>query len=210
MSGEIEYKHNSQSATRDSSNLNMDITLLQDLIGEKKIRICELMCGTGRMTIPLALDGHSVTGIEIQEAFANIAREELVHSGSNATIQIADVAKNSWGTEYDLVIVGRDSLLELGTALEQERIISTAFASLKEEGFIFIDNTNIEEVSSLQPPTLECVGSVTEHSSLCFKTEGIKFNKKKKRLSYRYSLYKNGRPPKQDKQNCRPRKGVVE
>lgn len=43
-----------------------DVELIRRLIGDRKgLRILEPFCGTGRILLPLACDGHEVVGIDI-------------------------------------------------------------------------------------------------------------------------------------------------
>ncbi len=38
--------------------------------------VCDLACGTGNITIPLAKRGYDMTGVDISEDMLNIAREK--------------------------------------------------------------------------------------------------------------------------------------
>ena len=48
-----------------------DLALLRRMLaGRPGARVCEPFCGTGRLLLPLARDGHRLTGIELAPAMA--------------------------------------------------------------------------------------------------------------------------------------------
>ena len=55
-----------------------DIALVRRLIGPQKgLRILEPFCGTGRVLIPLALDGHVVVGLDRAQGMLSRARAKV-------------------------------------------------------------------------------------------------------------------------------------
>ena len=55
-----------------------DVKLLRTLLAPmKSLNILECFSGTGRILIPLAKDGHRVTGIEISDAMTTRATKKL-------------------------------------------------------------------------------------------------------------------------------------
>ncbi len=122
-----------------------DIILLRQLIGDARpLKILECFSGTGRILIPLAFDGHTVTGIEIAEAMQDRARRnmELLNKSarSRITLRTADVLDGNWGQDYDLVILGANCFYELPNPTLQKQCVGYAAESLKPGGMVFIDN----------------------------------------------------------------------
>ena len=49
---------------------------LFDLLGVNPSLVCDVACGTGNITIPLARRGYDMTGVDVSESMLNIAREK--------------------------------------------------------------------------------------------------------------------------------------
>ena len=122
-----------------------DVDLLRRLLGKcRSLRIFEPFCGTGRILIPLAEDGHELIGFDraqgmLDRAGMKIARlPEEVRCRIN--LHLADVLAVEWPGDCDLVILGANCLYEFDSAEDQEQCIRKAATSLREGGFIFVDN----------------------------------------------------------------------
>lgn len=126
-------------------NYNDDIELIRSLIdGENTLNILELFSGTGRIILPLALDGHKVTGIEIAKSMidrAKIYADKLEKEIKNRiTLKQQDVLDGFWGSGYDLIIIGANALYELPSVDMQEDVIRYSYEALNSGGYLFIDN----------------------------------------------------------------------
>ncbi|MFC1901202.1 class I SAM-dependent DNA methyltransferase [Chloroflexota bacterium] len=126
-----------------------DVDLIKKLIGETKpLNILEPFCGTGRILIPLAQDGHRIVGLDRAEVMLQKAREKI--KGLPAEVQNRvklhnmDVIAGDWPIYFDLVILGGNCLYELATSEEQENCIKWAASSLKSGGYVYIDNNHME------------------------------------------------------------------
>lgn len=124
-----------------------DVFLLRKLIGKAgSLRILECFSGTGRMLLPLAQDGHTVTGIEIASAMHARAKRKLDQLGkavrTRVELKVKDVLDGDWGDEYDLVILGANAFYELPSATAQEQCIGFAADALKPHGLLFVDNND--------------------------------------------------------------------
>lgn len=126
-----------------------DVTLIRRLVGSQgSLKILEPFCGTGRILIPLALDGHAVHGIDQSIGMLSRASTKIqqLPSDVQARIQLsqADVLCGGWSPDFDLVILGCNCFYELALPEEQERCVMQAFQSLKPGGHLFIDNDHME------------------------------------------------------------------
>jgi SAM-dependent methyltransferase len=126
-----------------------DVALLRRLIGDaKRLRILEPFCGTGRLLIPLALDGHTVVGLD--RSLGMLARAQAkvdvlpIHVQEQITLSHSDVVQKRWPGEFDLVILGGNCLYELGTAQEQAKVIASAAGAVRPNGILFVDNDHME------------------------------------------------------------------
>ena len=128
---------------------NEDVALIRRLIGKKKrLRILEPFCGTGRILIPLARDGHEIFGMDQAPPMLDRAQQKikLLHWNVQQKITLinSDVVTANWPQGFDLVILGDNCFYELATAEQQEQCIRSAAGSLVPGGMIFIDNDHME------------------------------------------------------------------
>ena len=121
-----------------------DLSLLRQLIaGRGPLRIVEPFSGTGRLLVPLAADGHDVTGIEIAPAMAERALAKIASldfATVRARVLVRDALAGSWGRGFDLVVLGGNCLYELPDAERQRACFSLAFEALRSGGHLFVDN----------------------------------------------------------------------
>ena len=130
-------------------NDTQDIEFIRKLLaGKSRLNILEPFCGTGRLLIPLALDGHTIFGMDQSEAMLQLAQKKIEALPDvvqkRIDLQCADVIRETWSTGYDLVILGFNCFYELATAEEQEYCISQAARACKPGGYIYVDNDHME------------------------------------------------------------------
>lgn len=130
-------------------NNTRDVEFLRNLLqGKTRLNILEPFCGTGRFVIPLALDGHSILGIDQSQGMLQLANKKIEGLPDvvqkRIQLQCADVTVEAWPTEYDLVILGFNCFYELASAEEQEFCIYQASRACKPGGYIYVDNDHME------------------------------------------------------------------
>ena len=99
---------------------------------KKKLKILECCSGTGRILVPLARDGHKVTGYEIASNMnaravlkaITLDDEDLI---TRVKFEVRDVLEGNWGTKFDLVILGGNAFWEMPSAESQENCGSASF-----------------------------------------------------------------------------------
>ena len=142
-----------------------DIALIRRLIGSRReLRILEPFCGTGRILIPLARDGHTVVGMDSARAMLDRAAAKLgaLSPGirKRVTLLHRDVLRDKWPGGFDLVILAGNCLYELATSGEQARVIAQAAEVLRTGGYLFLDNDHMEgelDRAWYDPPVCEGV-----------------------------------------------------
>jgi len=142
-----------------------DIGLIRRLIGSRTdLRILEPFCGTGRMLIPLAIDGHRVVGLDRAQGMLARAHTKVRALPSEVQERVTwlptDVLREEWPLGFDLVILGSNCLYELGTSAEQAQVIASAASALRPGGHLFVDNDHMEgelDRSWYDPPVRENV-----------------------------------------------------
>lgn len=126
-----------------------DVALIRRLIGGRRgLRVLEPFCGTGRILIPLAMDGHEVVGLDQAEAMLDRARAKASDLPEpvqdRITLSCRDVTDGAWPTGFDLVVLGGNCFYELATPEEQEQCIASAAAALRAGGHVYVDNDHME------------------------------------------------------------------
>jgi SAM-dependent methyltransferase len=137
-----------------------DVALLRILIGEKKkMLIFEPFFGTGRIAIPLSQDGQNVVGMERSGFMIQRAREKMRRLSDDVKKRIVilhgDVLKADWQSRFDVVLLCGNCLYEVASAAEQEQLVRKANYSLKQGGYVYVDNNHMEgdlDVSWQRPP----------------------------------------------------------
>ena len=126
-----------------------DINLIQRLIGDRgPLRILEPFCGTGRILIPLAQDGHEIVGLDKSRFMLDRTRKKVAQLPEDIQQRIklieADVTVDKWPNGFDVVILGGNWPYELPAPEVQEGCIASAATSLKPGGYIFHDSDHME------------------------------------------------------------------
>lgn len=126
-----------------------DIQFIRERIeGLDPLRILEPFCGTGRILIPLAADGHELVGLDRSKAMLGRARTKIAQLPDEVQRRItlieADVTTDKWPAGFDVVILGGNWPYELPTPEIQEACIESAAAVLKPGGYLFHDSDHME------------------------------------------------------------------
>lgn len=126
-----------------------DVNFIRKLIGNSgPMEILEPFCGTGRILLPLASDGHDVLGMDQSAGMLGRAHQKTqqlpLETQKRIRLIQADVLCEEWPIGFDLVILGCNCFYELATPDEQEECILQAHQSLKPGGCLFVDNNHME------------------------------------------------------------------
>jgi len=113
--------------------------LEQEFGHDKKLKILDIGCGTGRHSIELSKRGYTVTGVDLSSSQLARAREKAKDAGVRADFQRQDARTLSFKNEFDAAIMlceGGFSLME--TDEMNFDILKSAARALKDHGkFIF-------------------------------------------------------------------------
>jgi SAM-dependent methyltransferase len=126
-----------------------DVVLIRRLVSALgQLRILEPFCGTGRIFIPLAIDGHELVGIDQAHYMLEHARSKILQLPAEGrhriTLMETDVIRAIWPEGFDVVILGGNCFYELASPEEQEQCIIYAAKSLKLGGYVYVDNDHME------------------------------------------------------------------
>jgi SAM-dependent methyltransferase len=124
-----------------------DVDFLRRLLpGDDSLNILECFCGSGRILVPLAMDGHRVTGIDISTEMMARTEARLSREGSDVSRRVrlvtGDVLEVNWGGGFDVVLLGCNCLYELPSPESQEECIRRAHDALLPGGYLFLDSND--------------------------------------------------------------------
>jgi SAM-dependent methyltransferase len=124
--------------------------------------VLELACGTGRLTIPIARDGHEIVGLDASPTMLEAARSKAKQAGvRGATFVRADMRSFALEGGFALVIVSCNSLAHLTTNDDLRACFSRIREHLRPGATVAFDIVN-PDVTSLARPASEvvCLDSV--------------------------------------------------
>jgi len=119
-----------------------DVEFAISVIGTEPKRILEIACGSGRMLVPMAKEGHIVTGLDFDECMLDKIASKA-YGMENIAWRKSDVTHDDWGQGFDVVVLAANFLLNIVSDTDYEKaqklMIQKAAESLVLGGHIFID-----------------------------------------------------------------------
>jgi SAM-dependent methyltransferase len=128
----------------DYSDVTDDIAFYQELARRCDDPIIELMCGSGRLLLPLAQAGHRLTGVDISPAMLALARAKLADAGlsERVTLVEGDIRTSAPAGAFGLAIIGLNSFMHLTTTADQFAALGHIHAALATGGLLVLDLFN--------------------------------------------------------------------
>lgn len=80
--------------------------------------VLELACGTGQITVPVALEGHPVVGLDRSRPMLAAAERRAAAAGARVELVERDMRGFELGRRFALIFIARNSLLHLSTAAD--------------------------------------------------------------------------------------------
>lgn len=105
-------------------------------------RILELCCGTGRLTLPLAEDGHTICGVDITTSMLEQARIKASNKRLEIEFIEADIRYLELPDQYDLIFIPFNSIHHLYQNEDLFKAFEGVKKHLKEGGIFILDCFN--------------------------------------------------------------------
>jgi len=105
-------------------------------------RVLELACGTGRITIPIAVSGVAIDGLDFSESMLQRARERVTTSGVTITFYHGDIRQLSFDATYDFMFLPTGTFMHLLTRVDVEHFLTGVRRALTPTGVLAIDVHN--------------------------------------------------------------------
>ena len=114
--------------------------------------VLELACGTGLLTIPIAVDGRPTVGIDLSRPMLKAARTRASAAGAAVGFLQADMRHFALGREFDLIFIARNSLLHLLSTGDLLAAFTAVRRHLARDGIFAFDIFNPNVRMLAQPP----------------------------------------------------------
>lgn len=135
----------------DLGHFQEDLPFLREMARRADGPLLELMCGTGRLLLPLAEAGFTITGVDSSPAMLEIARAHVQEAGLGDRItllqgDVRDVALPAGA--FSLAFVAVNSFMHLETVRDQLACLTNVRGALQRQGVLIIDlfNPNPAEI----------------------------------------------------------------
>lgn len=119
-----------------------DLPLYRELARRTGGPLLELMCGTGRVLLPLAAEGHALTGVDLSPAMLALAQARLEQEelAKQVTLIEGDVRSLSLPTNhFALAFVAVNSFMHLETVRDQLACLTNVRRALTRRGLLVLD-----------------------------------------------------------------------
>jgi SAM-dependent methyltransferase len=129
-----------------------DLTLFKKLFRKYGDPGLDLMCGTGRVTIPMAQQGYDLTGLDNSPFMLDIAREKARKAGVDIDWAESDARDISLGRKFNLIYIAFNSFLEFTDDRDMDKCLTNIRNALTDKGRLFIDIFNPDFKILLRSP----------------------------------------------------------
>lgn len=143
-----------------------DLDFIEAHLGERKQTIIELACGTGRLAIPLARQGHLVYGVDIHAGMLKYAQEKADEEGLNIHLSIQDCTQLKLPIKSNFIYMTGNSFQHFLTNESQDALLMSVKRHLNVKGEFIFDTRNpiLHELSNvdLSEESIEQNGDITK------------------------------------------------
>lgn len=115
-------------------NVELDLPFFLEELGIREGEILELMCGTGRVSLPLLKTGVSLTCVDYSIKMLDKLRDKLLENSLQANLVHADVCQMDLGRRYETIFIPFNSFMELVGREKQAAALARIYAHLSDEG----------------------------------------------------------------------------
>jgi len=113
-----------------------------DLARQQGGAVLELACGTGQLTVPIALAGLPTVGLDQSSAMLDVAKKRASAAGASVEFLQGDMRDFALGRDFNLIIVARNSLLHLLSTEDLLAALTAIRRHLAQDGVFAFDIFN--------------------------------------------------------------------
>ncbi len=121
-----------------------DIFFYQELARRTGGPILELMCGSGRLLLPLLEAGHAVVGVDVSATLLDLAHQKIYQTdrSAQATLAVTDVRNTLPKGPFAFAIVALNSFMHLDSTTDQLQVLRNIHDVLQPGGILVLDLFN--------------------------------------------------------------------
>jgi SAM-dependent methyltransferase len=119
-----------------------EVPFYVDLARQQAGAVLELACGTGQLTIPIALQGLPTVGLDQSRAMLDAAKRRASAVSASVGFLQGDMRDFAFGPEFNLIIVARNSLLHLLSTVDLLAALTAVRRHLAQDGVFAFDIFN--------------------------------------------------------------------
>lgn len=122
-----------------------DVLLYREMARRTGDPILELMCGTGRVLVPLAEDGYQITGVDSSPAMLQIARDKVAAANVSQWVSLIQADARTVDLpeqHFALAFVAINSFMHLPKVKDQFAVLATVQQALSRDGLLILDLFN--------------------------------------------------------------------
>ena len=114
----------------------------------KEAKILELCCGTGRLTVPIAKDGHNICGVDYTSSMLEQAKVKASEAGLEINFIEADIRSLNLQEKFDFIFIPFNSIHHLYKNEDLFKAFNGVKNHLKKGGLFLLDcfNPNIQYI----------------------------------------------------------------
>ena len=116
-----------------------DLPFYRAVLGAPPQRLLELGAGTGRLSVPLAADGHEVVGVELSPELLAAAKARAEHEDVALTLALGDFRTFALGRTFDVVIMAYNAFNHLLDAGAMRACLAAVHEHLEPDGRFVLD-----------------------------------------------------------------------
>ena len=120
--------------------------------GSRPVAVLELACGTGLLTIPIALNGLPTVGLDKSSAMLSAAKKRASAAGASVAFVQGDMRDFALGRNFSLIFVARNSLLHLLSTEDLLASFTAVRRHLAPDGIFAFDIFNPDARLLARPP----------------------------------------------------------
>ena len=143
-----------------------DLEFIEAHLGENTQSIIELACGTGRLAIPLAKQGHLVYGVDIDAGMLKYARNKADTEGLNIYLSVQDCTQLNLPIQSNFIYMTGNSFQHFLTNESQDALFASVKRHLNPKGEFIFDTRNpiLHELSNvdISEESIELNGETTK------------------------------------------------
>ena len=137
-------------------NVDFDIPFYRKFCQGYK-NILELMCGTGRVSLPLIVEGFNLTCVDYSQGMLDIFRSKLPND-CRVKILCQDVCELKLDETFDLVMIPFNSFTEITDKKKRQKAVKCIYEHLKTGGVFLCTLYNPEYRIKIADGNMKCLG----------------------------------------------------